>query len=236
MSLVDHLRELRKRLVIILSVLAVVFLAAWSFSEHILNLLQKPLKPFKTQLQFDTLTDPFISHIKASFYAALLLTFPILLLQIWLFIRPALFKKEERTVWPFILLSYPLFIGGSLFCYLVVFPQAVSFLLRFDTNLLPSLRVGDFLSFSARIIFVFGLVFELPLLSLLLTRAQLITPRLLSKNRRYALVIVFIAAAILTPPDALTQLLLAIPLTLLYEISIFVSWLALPRKPKKKKS
>ncbi len=234
MPLIEHLRELRKRLLIIISVVATVFLVAWAFSEYILILLQKPLIPFQTKLHFDTLTDPFITHLKAAFLAAILLTFPFLLLQIWLFVKPALFKKETRTIWPFVLLSYPFFVGGALFCYLVVLPQAINFLVQFDENLIPSLRVGDFLSFSSRLLFVFGLVFELPLISLLLTRAKLITPRWLAKNRRYALVLTFIVAAILTPPDAITQLLLALPLAILYEFSILVSWLAKPRKKKVK--
>jgi sec-independent protein translocase protein TatC len=121
-------------------------------------------------------------------------------------------------------------VGGGLFCYFVVFPFAVEFLVGFDKTLVPSLRIGDYLGFTLRMVFVFGLVFEMPLISLLLTRMGMLTPRFLNKNRRYAIVIIFIVAAVLTPPDAFTQILLAGPLLVLYEARVLVSWLAQPRK------
>ncbi|MCH7478468.1 MAG: twin-arginine translocase subunit TatC, partial [SAR324 cluster bacterium] len=121
---------------------------------------------------------------------------------------------------------------GGLFFYFVVFPFAVEFLVNFDKTLVPSLRIGDYLSFTVRLIFVFGLVFELPLISLILTRMGVVTPEMLSRSRRYAIVIIFVVAAILTPPDVITQLFLAGPLFILYEVSIIVSRLARPRKEK----
>ncbi len=230
LPLIEHLRELRKRVCISLGVLAAFFLVFWGFSHHVIRFIETPIRPFVDQLQFDTLTDPFFTHLKASFFAALFVSFPVVLGQLWLFISPALYKKEKGVAWPFILLSFPLFVGGGAFNYWLVFPFAVDFLVGFDPELIPSLRVGDYLSFTARMIFVFGLVFELPLISLLLTRAGFITPQFLARNRRYAIVIVFIVAAILTPPDILTQLLLAGPLVVLYEVSVIVSRLAKPKK------
>ena len=232
MPLTEHLRELRKRLIIIFAIIGTVFLACYgAFSDEILEVIKGPVEPYAGQLQFDTLTDPFFSHLKASFFAAVFLTFPLTLAQIYLFVGPGLYNKEKKIIWPFLLVSYPLFVGGGLFCYFFVFPLAVEFLVGFDTSLVPSIRIGDYLTFTLRLIFVFGLVFELPLVSLLLTRMGLLTPQFLSKNRRYALVIVFVAAAILTPPDVFTQLLLAGPLIILYEISILVSRLARPKRP-----
>jgi len=233
MPLTEHLRELRKRLVIIFATVGVAFFISWGFREYILWAVKWPLlRSFPDlKLQFDTLTDPFFSHLKASFFAAIFLTFPITLGQIWLFIGPGLYKREKKVVWPFLLMSFPLFVGGGLFCYMVVFPIAVEFLISFDPSLAPSLRIGDYLAFTLRLTFVFGLVFEMPLISLLLTRMGLLTPEFLTSNRRYAIVIVFIAAAVLTPPDVFTQLLLAGPLIILFEISILISKLTRPKKP-----
>jgi len=232
MPLTSHLEELRKRLMISMAAILVAFLACWGFSQHIIELVSAPITPWVKNLQFDTLTDPFFTHVKASFYTAIFLTFPITLGQIWLFISPALYKKEKTVVWPFLFLSYPLFVGGALFFYFLVFPYAVEFFINFDKTLVPSLRVGDYLSFTVRLLFVFGFVFEMPLISLLLTRLGMITPEFLSGSRRYAIVIIFVAAAILTPPDVITQLMLAGPLAVLFEISIIVSRLARPRKKK----
>lgn len=234
MPLTEHLRELRKRMVYIMIGVGVVFLIAWGFREYILEFVKGPIyrsgamDGFK--FQFDTLTDPFFTHMKASFFAAIFLTFPLILAQLWLFVGPGLYKQEKTVMWPFLLVSYPLFVGGASFCYWFVFPLAIEFLVQFDPSLEPSLRIGDYLSFTLRLLFVFGLVFEMPLVSLLLTRMGLLTPEFLSKNRRFAIVIVFVVAAILTPPDVFTQMLLAVPLIVLYEISIIVSRLTRVRK------
>ena len=230
MPLTSHLEELRKRMMIIMSGIFVVFLVSWGFSKYIISAVSAPVIPFVGSLQFDTLTDPFFTHIKAALFAALFFTFPLTISQVWLFVRPGLFKREKTVVWPFLLLSYPLFVGGALFFYFVVFPFAVEFLVNFDKTLVPSLRVGDYLSFTVRLLFVFGFVFEMPLVSLLLTRMGVITPEYLSRSRRYAIVIIFVAAAILTPPDVITQIMLAGPLLVLFEISIIVSKLARPRR------
>jgi len=232
MPLTAHLRELRKRILYAIGGLAIAFVVAWIFSDPIMELVKRPVEPYVGHLQFDTLTAPFFTHIKASFFAAIFVTFPLIVWQIWAFVGPGLYKREKRLMWPFLLFSFPLFVGGGSFCYFVVFPFAVQFLVNFDKTLVPSLRIDDYLSFTLRMVFVFGLVFELPLISLLLTRIGLLTPEWLSKNRRYAIVIIFVAAAVLTPPDAFTQVLLGVPLLLLYEISVIVSRVARPRKPK----
>lgn len=232
MPLTEHLRELRRRILTVIAVVGVAFLVAWYFSAQIVEVVKHPVEPYVGHLQFDTLTDPFFTHLKASLFAAFFVTFPFTIWQIWAFVGPGLYRREKKLMWPFLLLSFPLFVGGGAFCYFVVFPYAVEFLVDFDRTLVPSLRIGDYLSFTLRMVFVFGLVFELPLISLLLTRLGLLTPKILNKYRRYAIVVIFIAAAILTPPDAFTQILLAVPLLVLYEASVVVSWLAQPRKPK----
>ena len=229
MPITAHLEELRKRMIISLLILIAFFLVAFYFSKHILAFVEAPVLKHVGQLQFDTLTDPFFTHLKASFFAALFVGFPLILGQMWLFIRPGLYKKEKRVMWPFLLLSFPLFIGGALFLYTVVYPFAIDFLIHYDETLVPSLRVGDYLSFTVRLLIVFGMVFEMPLVSLFLTRLGVITAEFLSKGRRYAIVIIFLVAAVLTPPDVFTQIMLAGPLIVLYEISIIVSRLARKR-------
>lgn len=230
MPLTEHLVELRKRLIITMGGIFVVFLACWGFSSQIIEVVTAPVTPFVKNLQFDTLTDPFFTHVKAAFFTSIFLTFPLTLSQVWMFISPGLYGKEKKVAWPFLLLSYPLFIGGAMFFYFFVFPIAADFLINFDKTLVPSLRIGDYLSFTVRLVFVFGLVFELPLISLLLTRMGVITPEWLSRSRRYAIVIIFIVAAVLTPPDPVSQILMAGPLIVLFEISIIVSRIARPRK------
>ena len=232
MPLAEHLRELRRRLLVIISIVGVALLICWYFSAQIVEVVKRPVEPYVGKLQFDTLTDPFFTHFKASLFAAIFLTFPITIWQIWAFVGPGLYKREKKMMWPFLLLSFPLFVGGGAFCYFVVFPYAVEFLVDFDKTLVPSLRIGDYLSFTLRLTFVFGMIFELPLISLLLTRMGLLTPQFLSRNRRYAIVVIFIVAAILTPPDAFTQILLAVPLLILYEVSVLVSRMAVPKAPK----
>lgn len=231
MPLAAHLRELRKRILISMGAIFVTFCVAYYFSSDLLAVVKMPVDPYVKALQFDTLTAPFFTHIKAAFFASIFLMFPVVLYEIWAFVGPGLYKREKRIMWPFLIFSFPLFVGGGSFCYFVVFPFAVNFLVNFDKTLVPSLRIDDYLVFTLRMMFVFGLVFELPLISLLLTRIGLLTPEWLSKYRRYAIVIIFVAAAILTPPDAFTQVLLAVPLILLYEISVIVSRVARPRKP-----
>jgi sec-independent protein translocase protein TatC len=222
MPLIEHLAELRKRILIVVGAIAVVFIAGWPFSGDIMRIIERPMLRF-TKPQFDTLMAPFMSHMKATFYAALFLAFPLALTQAWLFVKPALYKREKQLVWPFLVFSYPLFVGGGCFFYFVVFPVAVEYLITFDPTLVPSLRIDDFLSFTVTMFFIFGLTFELPLVALLLTRMGVLTPQIMSRYRRYAIILIAIASAIITPtPDVVNMLLLMVPLMVLYEVSILV--------------
>ena len=230
MTLAEHLIELRKRMLISFGALAVLFVIAFNFSAQILAFIERPVLRYVGRLQFDTLTDPFFTHLKASAYAALFIGFPIVLSQIWLFIKPGLYSREKQAVWPFLLVSFPLFVGGGAFLYYAAYPLAIEFLVNFDKTLAPSLRIGDYLSFTIQLMMVFGLVFEMPLIALFLTRLGVITPDMLARGRRYAVVVIALAAAILTPPDVFSMTLLGIPMLILYEISIIVSRLVRPRK------
>jgi sec-independent protein translocase protein TatC len=222
MPLLEHLVEFRRRIIFVLIVLGVLFSAAYVFHDEIMWAIERPMLPF-AKPQYDTLTVPFMAHLKASFYVSLFLAFPFALSQLWLFIRPALYKRERALVWPFLIFSYPLFVGGACFFYFVVFPVAVEFFVTFDSNLVPSLRIDDFMSFAITMLFIFGMVFEMPLVALLLTRMGLITPQFMTRNRGYAVILIAIASAILTPtPDVINMLLMMGPLVILYEASIII--------------
>src|SRR5690349_15919417 len=232
MPLMEHLGELRKRVIIVVAAIAILFIVGWPFSGEIMNVVERPMLRF-TKPTFDTLMAPFMSHMKATFYAALFLTFPLALTQLWLFVKPALYKREKQLVWPFLVFSYPLFVGGGSFFYFVVFPVAVEYLITFDPKLVPSLRIDDFLSFTVSMFFIFGLTFELPLVALLLARMGLLTAGMMHRFRRYAIIILAIAAAVITPtPDVVNMLLLFVPLWVLYEVSLIICWMVRPL-PKK---
>ena len=231
MPLTSHLGELRKRLVHGMIVITVVFVGStfieMELNQPILTAFRAPLDARNVPLVFLELTEPFFTYLRIGLYAALFLSFPYLLGQTWLFVRPALYSKERKAVWPFILLSYPLFVGGGLFGYFIVIPIGYDFFLDFENKFtLPTLSMASYLSLTIHLLFAFGLVFELPTVSFILTRLGIINAAWLRKNRKYSLVVIFIGAAVLTPPDVFTQTLMAGPLIVLYEISILVSQMA----------
>ena len=235
MPLTSHLGELRKRLVRTLMLIIIVFVGATSIelemNQPILTAFRSPLDARNIPLVFIELTEPFFTYLRIGLYTSIFLSFPYLLGQIWLFVRPALYSKERSAVWPFILLSYPLFVGGGLFGYFVVIPFGYDFFLGFENKFtLPTLSMAKYLSLTIHLLFAFGLVFELPTISFILTKIGLINSEWLRRNRKYSLVVIFICAAILTPPDIFTQALMAGPLIILYEISIIVSKIASRKK------
>ena len=241
MPLTEHLEELRTRMVQSIGVIFVGFLIAVYFEmergQPILSLLRYPLEERGIPLVFDELTEPFFTYVRVALYTSLFFTFPIIIGQIWLFVRPAMYKSERTVFLPFVILSYPLFVGGGLFGYFMVLPMGYDFFLSFQTEVvLPSLQMGAYLSLTIQLLFAFGAVFELPTIAFILTRLGIIDAAFLRENRKYSIVTVFIAAAILTPPDVFTQTLMAAPLIILYEISIWVSWFAQPKKSKKEAS
>lgn len=236
MSLQEHLNELRHRLLICLGFIFVAFVVATSieieWGQPILTTFRKPLDLRGIPLVFDELTEPFFTYLKIGLYTALFITFPITLSQIWLFAKPALYPQERRMFWPFLFLSFPLFIGGGLFGYFVVIPYGYDFFLDFQNqHTLPSLRMGAYLVLTVQLLFAFGLIFELPVITFFLTRMGVFDANWLRENRRYALVCIFLVAAVLTPPDVFTQTLMAGPLIILYEISILVARITQPRTP-----
>ena len=231
MPLTSHLGELRRRVVRVIIVIFAVFVGAtvieMELDQPILSAFRSPLDLRNIPLVFIQLTEPFFTYLRIGLYTSLFLTFPYLLGQIWLFIRPALYPKERKAIWPFMMLSYPLFVGGGLFGYFIVIPLGYDFFLGFENEFtLPTLSMASYLSLTIHLLFAFGLVFELPTISFILTRLGILNATWLRTNRKYSLVVIFIGAAVLTPPDVFTQTLMAGPLIILYEISILVSQIA----------
>lgn len=228
MPLTDHLGELRTRLVRILIVVGIGLSACWFYKDLLFQVITRPLYqvlPQNSHMIYTSLPEAFFNYIKICFYSSLVLTSPYTLYQLWKFISPGLYKSEKKYVGPFVIISTILFVGGVLFGYYLALPPAFGFFVEFSSDFLkPMISVKEYLSFSIKLLLAFGLSFELPVLIFFMAKIGIVTSKMLSKNRRYAILIIFIAAAILTPsPDAFTQIIMAIPLIGLYEIGIFVA-------------
>ncbi len=234
MPLLDHLIELRQRLLHSVIAILVLFFVCYYFAPDIYDFLVQPLADAlersdgPRRLIFTALHEAFFTYIKVALFAALFLAFPFVAIQIWAFIAPGLYRHEKRAFAPFLVATPILFFLGGALVYYVIFPLAWKFFLSFETvggeGALPiqlEAKVDQYLSLVMRLIFAFGLVFELPVVMTLLARAGMITSKGMSEKRRYAIVLAFVAAAVLTPPDVISQIGLAIPTLLLYEISIW---------------
>jgi sec-independent protein translocase protein TatC len=232
--LIQHMIELRARLVWVFGTMFIATCICYAFAEDIYAFLVAPLAdamgPGDTRrLIYTNLTEVFFTYMKVAFFAGTFITFPVLLWQIWLFIAPGLYKKERNVLLPYLFATPALFFLGGACVYYVLIPMAWPFFLSFETTasetVLPiqlETRVSEYLDFIMVLIFAFGLAFQLPVLLTLMARAGLITEGTLINNRKYAIIIVFVFAALVTPPDVFSQIMLAIPLLLLYEISILL--------------
>ena len=233
MPLLDHLVELRRRLIYSAISFLVCFVVCFYFAEPIFNFLVRPLADLwqgeeSRRLIFTALHEKFFTDIKVAFFAGAFLAFPLISNQVWLFVAPGLYKHEKLAFLPFLIATPFLFLLGASFVYYLVLPVAWQFFAGFEQaggggNLAIALepKVDQYLSLVMRLIFAFGISFELPVLLTLLARAGLATSEGMRKKRRYAIVVAFVAAAILTPPDPLSQIGLALPIIGLYEISIW---------------
>ncbi|OYV39533.1 MAG: twin arginine-targeting protein translocase TatC [Rhodospirillales bacterium 20-64-7] len=233
MPLLDHLSELRRRLLWSAVAFVLAFLLCYHFAPRIYDFLAAPLahaleaRGQKPELIYTALYEAFFTYIKVAIFAAAFLSFPVIASQLWLFIAPGLYKREKRAMLPFLVVTPILFFMGGALAYYVIFPTAWKFFLSFqstapgsDVQIDLMAKVSDYLNLVMKLIFAFGLSFELPVLLTLLGKVGILNSAALRKYRRYAYVGCFILAAVLTPPDILTQCGLAGPLILLYEISV----------------
>jgi len=235
MSLTDHLMELRKRLVRCVIILFIGFGACYYYKDFIFDIVTRPLVqvlPKNSYLIYTGLTEAFFVYMKLAFFASLIITCPFIIYQIWKFISPALHSTEKKYVLPFVLFSTLLFISGVLFGYFIALPPAFEFFVSFNNRYLQSMiSFSDYISLFVTFLLGFGLSFELPVFIFFLAKLGIVNAQMLSKQRKYAILVIFIVAAILTPsPDALSQILMAIPLMFLYELSIFISKFAGKKK------
>ncbi len=219
-----HLEELRKRLITSFIAVGIGFVLAYGFKEYLFQILVQPLVKVMQpgdSLIFTGLPEAFFTYLKVAFLAGLMLAAPVIIYQFWMFVAPGLYDREKRLMIPIVFLSSLFFIGGALFGYFIVFPWGFTFFLGFATETIrPMPSMKEYLGFSAKMLLAFGLVFELPLVITFLARLGVVSVDFLKKNRKYALLLFFVGAAILTPPDVVTQIMMALPLMVLYEISI----------------
>ena len=228
LPLTSHLKELRKRLILSFIAVGVGFVICYAFSDTLFDILAKPLMkimPAGTSLIFISVAEAFFTYMKVGFIAGIILASPFVLYQIWAFVAPGLYRHEKRYVFPFVLGGSFFFALGVLFGYFVAIPVGFRFLLGYATDFIkPMPSMKEYLTFSVKFLLGFGIVFEFPVVLVLLARIGIIDSKMLAKQRRYAILLVFIVAAAVTPsPDLLTQVLTAIPLIALYELSILLS-------------
>lgn len=245
----EHLTELRKRILISVAVVFAATLVSFVFSEDLFKVIIFPLHwavsvkaayPYfdlvrredVASLVFLAPAEAFWMHMKVAMISGIIAASPVIFYQLWRFISPGLVRKEKRLAVPFISITTGLFIMGSLFCFAIVLPFAINFLLTYKTESLTAmLSVGKYVDFCLKFILAFGVIFELPVVIVFLTRMGIVTPKTLARNRKYAVLLAFVAAAILTPtPDAFNQLLMAVPIILLYEGGIIASRIFMRRK------
>jgi sec-independent protein translocase protein TatC len=231
MPLIAHLEELRWRIIKALAAVTVAFAGCYGFSEQIFTLLTRPLVTLgdaPPALIGTGVTEAFFTRLKVSAIAALFAASPVIFYQAWRFVAPGLYTHEKRTAIPFVTAATVFFLAGATFCYVIVFPVGYAFFLEEYSSIgvTPTIRISEYLTFAARMLLAFGVTFELPVVTFFLARLGVVTHRTLLGWFRYAVLFIFVVAAVLTPgPDVASQLLLAAPLLLLYGVSIGVAWL-----------
>lgn len=237
MSLVEHLRELRKRLLQSLIAVGIGFGIAYNFSPQIFDFLIQPLlqalpEGQEKRLVYTGLAQPFMLDITLGIFGGLVLALPVILFEIWLFISPALYPEEKRYVVPIITSAIFCFLGGAAFAYFLAFPVAFEYFLGYTTaQIQPMISITEYLDFATKMLLGFGVMFELPLVILILARFGIVSPQFLSKNRRWAILVIAVFAAVFTPPDALSMGIMGVPLYALFEISVLLARIVYKSRP-----
>ncbi len=243
MTFLEHLEDLRKRIFYSAVAIFVAVIPCWIFSKDVFTILSKPVTkylPEGIKMAYTSLTAPFMLYLKVSFLTAVFVTAPFLFLQLWYFVAPGLYQKEKKYVIPFVLFTTIFFTLGGLFGYLIVFPWACRFFLTLGSDFSPVLTVDTYFSFALRVLLGIALVFETPTLIFFLSKLGLVTSRWMVRNFKYAVLAVFVIAAVITPtPDMVTQSIVAVPMLALYGLGIAIAFLfgkeRTTRKEKKQK-
>ena len=227
MTLMGHLNELRRRLTRVVIMVLAGFIACYGVAEPIYGWLSEPLKaalPAGSKLIYTSPQGAFFVYLKVALVTSIFATSPFTFYQLWAFIAPGLYKEEKQAIAPLAFFSAFFFLAGASFCYFLVFPIAFQFFMGFATDVIvPMISVEEYLSFALKLLIAFGLVFEMPLFAYFLAKMGLLTPDMMRNQRKYAILAIFIVAAILTPPDVFSQCLMAAPMLVLYEVSIYVA-------------
>lgn len=229
MSFLEHLEELRKRLIVSIAAVFVAFLVCWNFADRIYAVLQEPLVkvlPPGDKLAYTRLTAPFFLYMKVAFFAGIFLAAPVILLQLWLFIAPGLYKRERLYAAPFIIFASLFFLLGGYFGFRVLLPGTCGFFVETGKQFKQMITIDDYFSFASMLVLASGLVFETPILIFFLARLGIVTPAFLLQKFKYAVVLSFVVAAIVTPtPDMVTQTALALPMIGLYLLGVGIAFL-----------
>src|SRR3954447_12552698 len=230
MAFLDHLEELRKRLIVSIIAIVVAFLACWNYADKIFAWIQAPLTRFlppgDQKLAYTHLTEPFMLYMKVAFFAAIFVSSPIIMWQVWRFISPGLYKRERRMAAPFIIFATAFFVLGGYFGYRVILPGACAFFVETGRQFKQMIKVDEYFSFASTIVLASGAVFETPILIFFLARLGIVTPHFLLQKSKYAIVLSFVVAAIVTPtPDMVTQSFLALPMIALYFLGVAVAFM-----------
>ncbi|MCX5815548.1 MAG: twin-arginine translocase subunit TatC [Proteobacteria bacterium] len=223
----SHLKELRDRLIVSFIALAIAFVFAYYFKEKVFSFLMQPfvkVMPEKSSFIFTYVTEAFITYFKISFVVAIFISSPVILYQFWMFVAPGLYEKEKKYVLPFIFFGSLCFVSGALFSYYIIMPVIYKFFVSYAGNfIIPMPDLKGYMNLTLKLLIIFGLIFELPLVAFYLGKAGIINHRMLSTKRRYAILAIFILSAIITPPDVSSQILMALPMWGLYELSIIIT-------------
>jgi sec-independent protein translocase protein TatC len=223
----SHLKELRDRLVVCIVAIAIAFIFTYYFKDKLFDFLMQPfiqVMPAKSSFIFTGITEAFLTYFKISVVAALFLAAPVILYEFWMFVAPGLYENEKKYVYPFIFFGSLCFLCGALFCYFVVMPNIYRFFVSYAREFVtPMPDLKNYMGLTLKLLIIFGIIFELPLVAFYLSRAGIINAKMLGKKRRYAILAIFIISAVITPPDVVSMILVALPLWGLYELGILIA-------------